>query len=189
MNKLAWSGLALGIVGVAAAGVGGTACTVTSGTGDDGGITYVGPDSSTDTGTTGNDSGGGGDDAGTDTGTTQDGGGGDSGLACSTSPQTGNMTCDTCLQTSCDSQWCACYGDTNTVSTDAGAMPGCLDYVNCVGDCVAGDPDAGVPPGTAQQCETDCSGGDAGGIYAQASVQAGNALLNCVGTTCASSCM
>lgn len=182
MNKLAWSGVGLAIVGVAAAGVGGTACTVTSGTGDDGGITTVGDSGKEDTGTTGNDSG-----TTADTGTTQDGGG-DSGLACSTSPQTGNKTCDTCVQTSCDSQWCACYGDTNTVSTDAGAMPGCLDYVNCVGDCLAGNPDAGVPPGTLSDCENACSGGDAGGVYAQSSVQDGNAFLSCVAGGCASQC-
>jgi hypothetical protein len=182
MNKLAWFNVALAIVGVAAAaGVGGAACTVTSGTGDDGGITNVGPDASTDSGTRGNDSGSG--DAGNDTGTTQDGG-----LACSTPPQTGSMACDTCVTMSCDGQWCACYGDTSTVSTDAGMIPACLDYVNCVGDCVAGKPDAGVPPGTLQDCETACSGGDAGGIYPQGSVQNGNALLGCVLNTCGAQC-
>lgn len=176
MNKLAWSGLALGIVGVAAAGIGGTACTVTSGTGDDGGITYTTPDSSTDTGTTGNDSGGGGEDGGADTGTTQD-----AALTCQTDAGT---ACDMCLGQSCCSQDVACQQDTNMTSTDGGQVPACVDYVNCVGaDLVAGD--GGI---SLSQAETDCSGGDAGGVYPQSSVQTGNALFSCAASSCASQC-
>lgn len=179
MNKLAWSGIALAIAGVAAAGIGGTACTVTSGAGDDGGITYLGSDSGSDA-ATGSDSGGGGDDAGADTGTTQDGGG-DAAPVCET--DAGNA-CDMCLGQSCCAENVACQQDTNTISTDAGQVPGCVDYVGCVGADLAAA-DGGI---SLSQAETDCSGGDAGGTYAQSSVQAGNALLNCASTSCAAQC-
>jgi hypothetical protein len=83
----------------------------------------------------------------------------------------------------CGTQWCACA--TDTMTNDAGT-PGCISYSQCVIDCVAGNPDAGIDGGSPTQCFSDCAGGDAGGAYTQAEVMAGQAFLACIGGSCTS---
>jgi hypothetical protein len=179
MKKLAWSAT-LVVVGGIAVGIGGNGCTVTSSNGDDGGIVYTN-DGSTDTGT-GSDTGTAGDTgSGGDTGTTGDGG--DSGLVCQTAPDTGIVACNTCIQSSCDASWCGCAEDTANVD-DAG-VPGCIQYVQCVQDCVAGNPDAGVDGGSPTECATVTC---AVAPYTQAEQQAGQALLGCIVASCSSTC-
>ncbi len=95
---------------------------------------------------------------------------------------TGNPTCNTCITTNCEMQWCTCAGDT---TVDDAGTPGCVAFTQCVIDCVNGNPDAGIEAGTQGDCLTECSGGDAGGAYTGTEVANGTAFLVCLQTSCA----
>jgi hypothetical protein len=95
-------------------------------------------------------------------------------------PDTGSDTCNSCIQTSCGTQWCKCAEDPNTVD-DAGT-PGCVAFTQCVIDCSNGNPDAGIDAGNPQACVGQCS---AGGTYSGAEVSDGTAFLLCLQGSCA----
>lgn len=95
-------------------------------------------------------------------------------------PNTGSTGCDDCIECSCGMSWCACAGDS---SLDGSGNPtGCLGYVDCFIACIGGDPDAGVPPGTAQQCGQQCAP-----AYPMKQVQEGDAFIQCVAGSCSTS--
>jgi hypothetical protein len=170
MNKLAWCAATLVVLGAGAAGLGGTACTVTSSSGDDGGFS-PGYDAGNQDVTQGDDSGqphnGTGPDAQSDAG------------AC-TEIGTNNPTCDSCVRTSCNAQMCACTGDP---TVDDAGFPQCVNDVQCIVDCVAGNPDAGVAPGTPSECESAC-----GSSYSATENQNAAALVSCLAANCAQQC-
>jgi hypothetical protein len=87
-------------------------------------------------------------------------------------------TCDGCLQTNCESTWCACAaGSSDADAGDAGS--GCLQYVQCVEGCVADD--AGSP--------TDClTKVCAVAPFTTPQQQAGHAFLDCLVQYCGSDC-
>jgi hypothetical protein len=94
-------------------------------------------------------------------------------------PQSGlGMMCDGCLQTNCEPAWCQCAtGDPDPDAGDAGT--GCLQYVQCVEDCV--EDDGGSP--------TDClSPLCAMAPFTTAQEQAGHAFLDCLVQYCGASC-
>lgn len=114
---------------------------------------------------------------GLDTGMTAVDAGEDAG-ACG-EPQSGlGATCDGCLQTNCEPAWCQCAtGEPDPDAGDAGT--GCLQYVQCVEDCV--EDDGGSP--------TDClSPLCAMAPFTTAQEQAGHAFLDCLVQYCGASC-
>jgi hypothetical protein len=134
----------------------------------------------------GEDSGGGGD-AGVDVDASFEAGVADTGTAadagqdagsCS-EPQSGlGAMCDGCLQTNCEPAWCQCAtGEPDPDAGDAGT--GCLQYVQCVEDCV--EDDGGTP--------TDClSPLCAMAPFTTTQEQAGHAFLDCLVQYCGASC-
>jgi hypothetical protein len=149
---------------------------VTSSSGDDGGIS-----SGYDSGNHEDSSTGGGDDSGQqamDSGTGQDAAA--DGPSC-TAIDTGNPNCNQCLAANCIATVCPCTSDT---SVDDAGLPQCINDVQCIADCVAGNPDAGVAPGTQSQCEMDC-----GGSYTMTENQNAAALYSCISQSCMSQCL
>jgi hypothetical protein len=173
MNKLAWCAATLVVLGAGAAGLAGTACTVTSSSGDDGGIGSGYDSGNQDVTSQGEDSG----QPQADTGTGQDA---QSDAGACTAIDTNNANCNSCISTSCNAQMCACTGDT---TVDDAGFPQCISDLQCIVDCVAGNPDAGVAPGTATDCESAC-----GGSYSMAENQNAAALFSCLSNSCASQC-
>jgi hypothetical protein len=113
-----------------------------------------------------------------DTATASPDSGGDEAGSCG-EPHTGlGATCNACLQTNCEPTWCACA--TGPADLDAGdAGSGCLQYVQCVEGCVAGD--AGSP--------TDClTTVCAVAPFTTPQQQAGHAFLDCLVQYCGSDC-
>jgi hypothetical protein len=162
MKSLAW----IFVVGFSVTAVGASSgCTVSasSGGGDDAGLLDE-PESSTsaDTGTQPDTSTS--PDAGTmpdvsatpDTASTQETGatadGSDAGSCSIVGTSFGSMACDQCLADRCCNESTACF---------TGAENDCQNKVLCWRDCVVGNPDAGVPPGTPTSCKSDCEGPDA----------------------------
>lgn len=98
----------------------------------------------------------------------------DAGWVCPLVPQTDvGSTCDTCIQSSCDSSWCSCAQ--SEVVVDAGPN-GCLAYFACTASCPADAGDAGA-----------CA--DAGcGAFSQTDQQQAQTLLSCIAQSCASAC-
>ena len=93
------------------------------------------------------------------------------GGACPTNASTGNTGCDSCIEDSCGSQWCACAGDPNV---DDAALTRCFDYVDCLFTC-AGDAGASNLSG----CESRCASG-----YTATERSNGDALASCVFSHC-----
>jgi len=110
---------------------------------------------------------------GTDAGAAARDSGGAS-AACTTNPPTGNAACDSCIQSGCGSEWCACAGDPN--GGDAGVAR-CLYYANCLITCFD-DAGAADPSG----CENQCASG-----YSASERSNGDALVSCISAQCATS--
>jgi hypothetical protein len=112
-----------------------------------------------------------------DTGTSAVDAGEDAGIC--GEPQSGlGAMCDECLQTNCEPTWCQCaVGEPDPDAGDAGS--GCLQYVQCVEDCV--EDDGGSP--------TSClSPLCAVAPFTTAQEQAGHAFLDCLVQYCGESC-
>jgi hypothetical protein len=177
MNKLACCAATLVVLGAGAAGLAGSACTVTSSSGDDGGIS-TGYDSGNQPDVS---TGGGGDAGEPDTGTggqdsAADGGGG----GCTVGVTTGVPACDTCVGNSCCSQLTACSTPDDAGADDAG-ITACLMLVGCIQDCIQGSDAA--PPGDAADCVGECSPS-----YSQTEREQALQLLSCVGGSCSTQC-
>jgi hypothetical protein len=84
----------------------------------------------------------------------------------------GSATCDQCLGDHCCNESTACF---------TGAENDCQGAVSCFLDCLAGNLDAGIAPGTPTTCKSDCSGLDA-------MVPSFDAWLSCETNNCASAC-
>jgi hypothetical protein len=95
---------------------------------------------------------------------------------------TGDPTCDMCLNTMCCNELTAC-GTVDDAGLDDAGSTACNQYVSCVQDCQAGNPDAGVDGGTLADCQTTC-----GMTYTSTETTNGNALLTCFNGPCASAC-
>lgn len=107
---------------------------------------------------------------GTDAGApASDSGGGPA--ACAWSASSGNAACDSCIQATCGSEWCACVDDTNV--DDAG-VPVCFDYVSCLLTCLG---DAGVS--ALSGCESQCTSGSSASERSN-----GDALVSCLYSRC-----
>ena len=169
MKKFAWS---LGLAALGGTAVFGSACTVTvqSGPFDDAGNT--GPDD------------GSADaleasmpaiDTGIDTGASADGADGGSCPILRTVTFNSMMSpmCDMCVGASCCNEVTGCF---------TGAENDCAGQFACFGDCLTGNAEAGVPPGTNMTCKSDC-GGASGGLPTY------TALVDCVVNNCGSTCL
>jgi hypothetical protein len=181
MKKLFWS---LPFVIVGAIGAADSACTLTidnggpatddSGTGPESTVVETGSDTSTTL------------DAAADMGSQQDSGAvADSeGGTCAATIDTGNATCDQCLDMACCAQLTACVGEP---ALD-GSGTECLAIASCFNDCVSPPADSGVAPGTPAQCTIDCEGPDGGTYSAQGRTDFQNLTGCATGPACASSC-
>jgi hypothetical protein len=161
--------------------VGGSACTVTvtSGDGgnpfDDGG----GQDTATAADTATNvDSGTQPDTAAApdtgsqaETGATADGSDGGS-CAILRTVSFGSATCDMCIGTSCCDVTTVCF---------TGAENDCADKASCFGDCLVGNPDAGIAPGDPTTCMMQCAGPDS-------MVSTFETWVACVSNNCSTPC-
>ena len=116
----------------------------------------------------------------TDAGST-DAGSTDAG-ACAVGANTGSAACDQCLTAQCCNALIACDTPDSTGVNDAGASA-CEQLLGCILDCVAGNADAGVAPGTLSQCQMFCDP-----IYTSTEQQNANAVLSCRTSSCASMC-
>jgi hypothetical protein len=102
--------------------------------------------------------------------------------ACTVGATTGSAACDQCLSTQCCNALVACDTPDSAGVNDAGASA-CEQLLSCILDCVAGNADAGVAPGTLSQCQMICDP-----IYTSTEQQSANAVLSCETSSCASMC-
>jgi hypothetical protein len=132
-------------------------------------------DATSDTGHDGAGPDGGASDTGTQD-APDDQGGPDAALCAPPSTKQG-ATCDACITANCESMWCACRNDTDSVD-DAG-VSGCQRYVACAEQCVAAD--AGTP--------TDCfKNVCATSAYTSAEQKEGQTFVGCLVQYCAAEC-
>jgi len=120
-------------------------------------------------------------DAGSGDGPSTDGVGAD-GAVCGVTGDTGSDSCNQCLDTSCCAALEACGTPDDAGTNDAGASA-CEGLLQCTLDCVAGNPDAGIPAGTLSDCEGLCNPS-----YTTSEQAAASALLQCLTTSCATQC-
>ena len=83
----------------------------------------------------------------------------------------GSATCDQCVGDQCCNETTACF---------TGAENDCASAVSCFLDCLVGNTDAGVPPGTSTSCKSECAGFDA-------MASTFDAWVTCVSSNCAAS--
>jgi hypothetical protein len=102
--------------------------------------------------------------------------------ACAVGAATGSAACDQCLTSQCCNALVACATPDSAGVNDAGASA-CEQLLGCVLDCVAGNADAGVAPGTSSQCQMICDP-----IYTPTEQQNASAVLSCQTSSCASMC-
>jgi hypothetical protein len=98
---------------------------------------------------------------------------------CSVGADTGNPTCDTCVESNCCNYLTAC--DT---PDDAGVTNGdtaCERVLGCLTSCISGN--ASVPADTLANCEDTC-----GVDYTAAELTNAAAIVTCETQTCASAC-
>jgi hypothetical protein len=187
MKQLSWS-LSLVIVGTIAAVD--SACTVTVNSGDDGGN----PANGTGSDATASDTGALPNEAGPDMGSSSDGGSsiedtgsGDDG-GCSSSLVTGdggNPSCDQCRTAACCTPLNACLGEP---LLDSGVTD-CESLISCFNDCISPPADSGVAPGTLASCTMDCEGPDGGDAHSAQAKMDFQALSTCIANAmCASVC-
>jgi|SRR5579859_3559958 len=175
-------GVVLASLALAAAGACGGASSNNPAPGDGGGLDASASDGGFDREAAAHDAAGhdaavaeAGPDAGTED-AAADQGGPDAPLCAAPATKQG-AACDTCITANCESLWCACRNDTDSVD-DAG-VSGCLRYVACAEQCVAAD--AGTP--------TDCfKNVCATTAYTSAEQKEGQTFVGCLVQYCASEC-
>jgi hypothetical protein len=141
----------------------------------------AGADGGNDAGAVGSDSGGNiVPDSTSDTADQTDGGA-DAGT-CGITADTGNSTCDQCVDSMCCDSLVACGTADDAGADDAGASA-CEQLLQCTLACLTGNPDAGVPAGTLTDCQALCSPS-----YSTAEQQNANALLQCLTNSCSQPC-
>jgi hypothetical protein len=126
----------------------------------------------------GNDAADGGTDAPIDNGseTSVEGG------VCAIGADTGSASCDQCLDSLCCTALVACGTLDAAGANDAGASA-CEQLLQCILDCVAGNPDAGVSAGSQSSCEAICNPS-----YTPSEQQSASALLQCQMGNCTQQC-
>jgi hypothetical protein len=102
--------------------------------------------------------------------------------ACAVTASTGSTGCDQCLDSQCCSALVSCDTPDDAGVNDAGASA-CEQLLGCIRDCIAGNPDAGVPPSTLSECQPICSPS-----YTPSEQQSANALLQCQASSCSTAC-
>lgn len=183
MKSLPWICLVGLPIAAASASVGCTVSTTNNGGSDDAGFLYE-PESSTtpetgaapETGTSSDASANPETSATPDTGVIPDSGattdGGEGGSCAALQSVTfGSATCDQCVGDHCCNETTACF---------TGAENDCASAVSCFLDCLVGNPDAGIAPGTTTSCQSDCGGPDA-------MTSTFSAWVACVSNNCAAS--
>ncbi len=104
------------------------------------------------------------------------------GGVCAVSAATGSAACDQCLNAQCCSALVSCDTADSAGRNDAGATA-CEQLAQCLLDCLAGNPDAGVDGGTLSDCQTACNPS-----YSAGAQQSATALLQCQSMTCSTQC-
>ena len=102
-----------------------------------------------------------------------------------------NVACETCLNTSCGNQECACVQDPAVIAVDdAGDFaPGCDVFVNCVyGDLVEVFLTTDASLGSALMTAIDACATSDTTLFTGSSVMLGNDLLECIDANCAGPC-
>lgn len=101
---------------------------------------------------------------------------------CAVGATTASANCDQCLSSQCCAALVACAATDAAGVNDAGASA-CEQLLGCIVDCVAGNPDAGVAPGTLSDCQSVC-----GPSYTSSEQQNASGVLACQSSSCSSSC-
>ncbi|HZU81648.1 MAG TPA: hypothetical protein VE987_01970, partial [Polyangiaceae bacterium] len=150
---------------------------------DSGAITEPDSASGEDGSTTGGDAGSGSDsgatsETGADAGPQPDSGAPDGadGGTCPTLIDTGNATCDLCIESACCTQWDTCASADDAGVDDAGASA-CVRLTQCVLDWVAAD------AGDVANGESTCDP-----AYTSAEQTASHNVLSCISGSCATAC-
>jgi hypothetical protein len=100
-----------------------------------------------------------------------------------------NTPCETCIATNCAQPQCVCLTDTNVVTVDDAGEPGCGAYAGCVytaflTNLALSDAGAAGEGADLMAAQTSCAGS-----FAAGSIASGNALIGCIASSCASSCV
>jgi hypothetical protein len=96
----------------------------------------------------------------------------DTGWVCPLIPESNvGSTCDACIQSSCDADWCTCAQ--SEVVVDAGPT-GCLAYLACTMSCPV---DSG-----------SCADAGCAAASSQSDQQQAQTLLSCIAQSCATAC-
>ena len=101
---------------------------------------------------------------------------------CAVTADTGNATCDQCVNSACCAPLVACGTADAAGSDDAGASA-CEQLLQCTLDCVLGNPDAGQPPGTLAGCQDLCNPS-----YTMSEQANASALISCLTSSCFQAC-
>jgi hypothetical protein len=100
-----------------------------------------------------------------------------------------NFSCEMCINANCQQQECQCTGDPIMVLQDAGAVPACAAYAECVYvtflQLLAAN-DAGTQSESADltTAQAACQAG-----IDMSSIQLGNALIACIASSCVTPCV
>ena len=163
MKELVWSA---GFVVLGAVVAGSSACTITVDSGDD--AATVGPTGDDDSGPQ------------VEASAPDDAGAVEAGGVCAIGVDSGNASCDACIESSCCGALVACDGEP---IDDAGTMTDCEEISSCYNDCIVPPADSGVAPGTPGDCTQLCSTG-----HTQQGATDFEMLQMCIATSCTSSC-
>ncbi len=109
-------------------------------------------------------------------------GAGPDGGMCAVTADTGVAACDQCVNSTCCAALVACGSLDDAGADDAGASA-CEQLLKCTLDCVAGNPDAGLMPGTLTSCQMLCNPS-----YSSSEQANATGLLQCLTTACGQAC-